>query len=62
MNFGSDGNMDAKAWRDIWGAGQGTATISTTLPTSALVARLRREYDTATADLVTPASVNRPAA
>lgn len=61
MNFGSGGNMDTKAWRDIWGAGQGIATISTTLPTSTLVARLRREYDTAMADLMTPASVNRPA-
>ncbi|MGH3643814.1 MAG: NAD(P)H-dependent flavin oxidoreductase, partial [Mycobacterium sp.] len=47
MNFGSGGNMDAKAWKDIWGAGQGIATIDSTLPTSQLVARLRREYDTA---------------
>ncbi|AWT57643.1 NAD(P)H-dependent flavin oxidoreductase [Mycolicibacterium smegmatis] len=47
MNFGSGGNINAKAWRDIWGAGQGIATINTTLPTAQLVARLHREYDAA---------------
>lgn len=47
MNFGSGGNINAKAWKDIWGAGQGIATINTILPTSQLVARLRREYVTA---------------
>lgn len=52
MNFGSGGNTAAKAWRDIWGAGQGIATITSTLPTSQLVARLRREYDTAMAGLL----------
>ena len=27
MNFGSGGNMKVKAWRDIWGAGQGVGQI-----------------------------------
>ncbi len=53
MNFGSDGNINAKAWRDIWGAGQGIATIGATLPTAQLVARLRREYDDAMDGLLT---------
>ncbi len=53
MNFGSGGNINAKAWKDIWGAGQGIATISATLPTAQLVARLRREYDTAMDELLT---------
>ena len=61
MDFGSGGNMDAKAWKDIWGAGQGIATINATLPTSALVARLRAEYDTALAGLVASASISGPA-
>lgn len=52
MNFGSGGNINAKAWKDIWGAGQGIATISATLPTAQLVARLRREYDTAMDELL----------
>lgn len=58
MNFGSGGNVNAKAWRDIWGAGQGIATITATLPTSQLVARLRREYDDAMAALVSSAPIS----
>ena len=27
MNFGSSGNTDAKAWKDIWGAGQGVGSV-----------------------------------
>jgi nitronate monooxygenase len=33
-----------KAWKDIWGAGQGIGTIKSVLPVSDLVARLRHEY------------------
>ena len=43
MNFGTD----KKAWRDVWGAGQGVGSISEVVPTADLVARLRREYDAA---------------
>ncbi len=45
MNFGSGGA--AKAWKDIWGCGQGIATIKQVLPTEQLVERLRREYSAA---------------
>ncbi len=44
MSFGSGGNMDAKAWRDIWGCGQGIAAITDVLPVAAFVDRLEREY------------------
>jgi len=44
MNFGSGGNMDAKVWRDIWGAGHGTGSITDTPAVADCVAQLRREY------------------
>ncbi len=47
MNFGSGGNQDAKAWRDIWGCGQGIGAV-TSIPTAGeLVARLASEYEDA---------------
>jgi nitronate monooxygenase len=45
MSFG--GARDAKAWKDIWGAGQGVGTIDDVLPTAELVARLKQEYRSA---------------
>jgi nitronate monooxygenase len=42
MSFG--GATAAKAWKDIWGAGQGVGTIDDVLPTAELVARLKQEY------------------
>jgi nitronate monooxygenase len=44
MNFGSGGNADKKAWRDIWSAGQGVGNIQEVMPTRALVARMVAEY------------------
>ncbi|MET9213830.1 MULTISPECIES: NAD(P)H-dependent flavin oxidoreductase [unclassified Nocardia] len=44
MNFGSGGNTDAKAWRDIWGSGQGIGTIDEVVPVASLIERLTREY------------------
>jgi nitronate monooxygenase len=44
MNFGSGGNMEKKAWRDIWSAGQGVGNIDEVLPAAELVARMREEY------------------
>lgn len=48
MNFGAavEGS-GAKAWKDIWGAGQGVGTIAEVLPTAELVARLKNEYHSA---------------
>ena len=51
MNFGSGGNQRAKAWRDIWGCGQGIGSVKS-IPTAAeLVARLAGEYEDAKAAL-----------
>ena len=44
MNFGGDKN---KAWKDIWGCGQGIGAVSKVQTTAAYVAQLRREYDDA---------------
>ncbi|MBS4020708.1 MAG: nitronate monooxygenase [Dechloromonas sp.] len=49
MSFG--GARDAKAWKDIWGAGQGVGTIDEVMPTAELVARLQQEYRSAKAAL-----------
>lgn len=48
MNFGS---MDAKAWRDIWGSGQGIGAIHESLSVRDLVARFKAEFDEALKDL-----------
>lgn len=47
MNFGSD----RKAWKDIWGCGQGIGAINAVTSTADLVAKLRREYEEARARL-----------
>ena len=49
MDFGSGGNTDAKAWKDIWGAGQGVGGIDSVLSTHALVLKLEAEYREAAA-------------
>jgi nitronate monooxygenase len=47
MSFGSAGAGAAKAWRDIWGCGQGIGAVRDVATAGELVARLRREYDEA---------------
>ena len=47
MNFGSGGNTKAKAWKDIWGAGQGVGAGHEIVPAAERIARLKREYDAA---------------
>ena len=44
MNFGSGGNSAAKAWKDIWGCGQGIGAVKSVLSAGALVDRLAAEY------------------
>lgn len=50
MNFGSSGNA-AKAWRDIWGAGQGVGMIGDAPAVADIVSRLAVEYHAARARL-----------
>jgi nitronate monooxygenase len=48
MNFGGDAK---KAWKDIWGCGQGIGAIDAVVPAAERIARLRREYEAARARL-----------
>ena len=47
MNFGSGSGSKAKAWRDIWGAGQGVGLMDDVPTVAEMVARLIAEYDAA---------------
>src|ERR1700761_5442713 len=51
MNFGSGGNQKAKAWRDIWGCGQGIGAVKDIPSAADLGARLAGEYEEAKAAL-----------
>jgi nitronate monooxygenase len=44
MNFNGGGDTAKKAWKDIWGCGQGIAAVDSVLPAGATVERLKREY------------------
>jgi nitronate monooxygenase len=48
MNFGGDAK---KAWKDIWGCGQGIGAVKEIVPARVLVARLKQEYEAALASL-----------
>jgi len=51
MQFGSGGSTKSKAWRDIWGCGQGIGAVKDVPTAGEYVATLTREYDTARARL-----------
>ena len=51
MDFGGGNGSKAKAWRDIWGSGQGIGAVHEVEPVAARVERMRREYETARARL-----------
>jgi len=51
MNFGSGGNTDAKAWKDIWGSGQGIGAIKSIESVAERVDRFEAEYRAAAAAL-----------
>lgn len=58
MNFGSGGNTDAKAWKDIWGCGQGIGAVKSVLSAGEYVAQLVSEYEAAKARIgLGPAAV-----
>src|SRR5262249_56390249 len=50
MNFGTDASGERakpKAWKEIWGSGQGVGSIGAVLPAAELIARFKKEYDEA---------------
>ena len=51
MNFGSGGNTESKAWKDIWGSGQGTGSIKDAPSVAKLVDNLEAEFKEAIQDL-----------
>ena len=52
MDFAKASGSEAKAWKSIWGSGQGIGAIKTVEPVADIVARLKREYDAAKARLL----------
>jgi nitronate monooxygenase len=52
--FGPDGSSRSKAWRDIWGSGQGIGAVDAIRPAADYIAQLSREYDEARARLCGP--------
>jgi nitronate monooxygenase len=44
MNFAGGEGSKSKAWKDIWGCGQGIGAVTGVCSTADLVARLKREY------------------
>ena len=58
MNFGSGGNQEAKAWKDIWGCGQGIGAIKKRGPVSELVDRFEAEYKAAIAAVSRGEAIN----
>ena len=47
MKFGSEGGSKSKAWKDIWGAGQGLGSIADITDVATIVERFKTEYDLA---------------
>jgi nitronate monooxygenase len=47
MDFGTGDGSKAKAWRDIWGSGQGIGAVREVLPANAYIAKLSAEYEAA---------------
>lgn len=52
MSFGSNEGQAVKAWKDIWGSGQGVGAVRSIEPVGARVAQLRAEYEAAKAELL----------
>ena len=53
MNFGSGGNTEKKAWKDIWGCGQGIGLINDVMSVQDMVDQFTREYRDARESLKT---------
>jgi nitronate monooxygenase len=57
MNFGSGGNTEAKAWKDIWGSGQGIGAVKAVESVADRVDRLEAEYNLARRELAEKAGM-----
>ncbi len=55
MNFGGGEGSKSKAWKDIWGCGQGIGAVKAVVPAAQMVARLRSELQAARRRLGVPA-------
>ena len=51
MDFGTGDGSKAKAWRDIWGSGQGIGAVKQIEPAAAYIGRLAQEYHAAKQEL-----------
>jgi len=50
MSFGTDASGERakpKAWKEIWGSGQGVGSVAKVVPAAELIARFKKEYDEA---------------
>jgi nitronate monooxygenase len=52
MDFGTGNGSKAKAWRDIWGSGQGIGAVDKVRPAGEYIAKLAQEYEAAKAELI----------
>jgi nitronate monooxygenase len=59
MNFGSGGNQEAKAWKDIWGCGQGIGAVKAVVTAGELIDRLAAEYEAAKSELAAKTALTR---
>src|SRR5262245_22807125 len=58
MNFkANEGGSKAKAWRDVWGSGQGIGAVKSRMGATEYIAKLKREYEEARAKLAKSAGV-----
>ncbi len=57
MNFGSGGNTEAKAWKDIWGSGQGIGAVTAIDSVADRVDKLEAEYNQARSELAAKAGM-----
>lgn len=55
MSFQSGEGSKAKAWKDVWGAGQGVGGVKARMGAGEYVAQLKRDYDEARSLLTKPA-------
>jgi nitronate monooxygenase len=58
MDFSQVTGAEAKAWKDIWGSGQGIGMVDAIEPVAARVARLKAEYNQAKTELAAKAGLS----